>query len=107
MKTADYIWILKSKGEESAFGGNEGYEDLIGTSYVYDTTVKNHDKIFEGDIIVISGKKHIEGFACIQKITKKSDVPKKRYRCPQCNTQEHYERKSITPKYKCRNKHEF
>jgi putative restriction endonuclease len=101
------IWILKSKGVESAFGGNEGYPDEVTSHYVYDSTVKNYDKIAKGDIVVISGKKHIEGFGRIENILVKQNIIKKRYRCPVCNSQEHYERKNISPKYKCRNKHEF
>lgn len=101
------LWVLKSKGSKSSFGGNKGYADDPVSSYVYDTTVKNHDKIKVGDKVVITGKKFIIGYAVIGSIETKDDVPKTRYRCPICNTQEHYERKNITPRYKCRKKHEF
>lgn len=101
------VWILKSKGEESAFGGNEGYADQIDSHYVYDTTVKNHDKIAKGDLVIITGKKYIEGFALIENIGVEKNISKIRYRCPVCNSQEHYERKNLTPRYKCRNKHAF
>jgi predicted restriction endonuclease len=107
MSTESNFWILKSKGSGSVFGGNEGYEDQIESHYVYDTTVKNYDKISEEDVIIITGKKYIEGFGRIEKILTKKHVHKKRYRCPVCNTQEHYERKGKEPKYKCRKKHEF
>jgi hypothetical protein len=101
------LWILKSKGPGSAFGGNEGYDDQNGSHYIYDTTVKNHDKISKDDFIIIAGKKYIEGFARIENIEELKGIPKKRYRCPVCNSQEHYERKGKSPKYKCRKKHEF
>lgn len=107
MSIGNYAWILKSKGDESAFGGNEGYDDVAGTTYIYDTTVKNHDKISEGDIIIVAGKKYIEGFGRIDKIEVKPNMSKLRFRCPVCNTQEHYQRKNVSPKFKCRNKHEF
>lgn len=107
MSIGNYVWILKSKGDESAFGGNEGYDDVVGTTYIYDTTVKNHDKISEGDIIIVAGKKYIEGFGRIEKIEIKTNISKLRFRCPMCNTQEHYERKKVSPKFKCRNKHLF
>jgi putative restriction endonuclease len=105
--TTSKLWILKSKGSESSFGGNKGYADDPISTYLYDTTVKNHDKIEAGDNIIITGKKFIIGYAIISYIETKENVPKIRYRCPVCNTQEHYERKSITPRYKCRKKHEF
>jgi len=107
MSIGNYAWILKSKGDESAFGGNEGYDDVVGANYIYDTTVKNHDKISEGDIIIVAGKKYIEGFGRIEKIEIKPNISKLRFRCPVCNTQEHYERKNVSPTFKCRNKHEF
>lgn len=101
------VWILKSKGAESAFGGNEGYADQINSHYVYDTNVKNHDKISVTDLVIITGKRNIEGFARIEQIETEKAVQKKRFRCPICNSQEHYERKKISPKFKCRNKHTF
>lgn len=54
------LWILKSKGPGSAFGGNEGYDDQNGSHYIYNTTVKNYDKISKDDIIIIAGKKYVE-----------------------------------------------
>ena len=107
ISTTANFWILKSKGAGSAFGGNEGYEDQIGSHYMYDTTVKNYDKISKNDVVVIAGKKYIEGFGRIESIHVTTQVPKKRYRCPFCNSQEHYERKGKNPKYRCRRKHEF
>ncbi|HWZ15426.1 MAG TPA: HNH endonuclease signature motif containing protein [Mucilaginibacter sp.] len=101
------LWILKSKGTKSAFGGNSGYADELESHYVYDTTVKNHDKIKPGDFIVIADKKYIKGIATVEDISVVSNIPKKRYRCPECGTQEHYMRKSVSPRYKCRKKHEF
>jgi putative restriction endonuclease len=101
------LWVLKAKGAESSFGGNKGYADDPVRTYVYDTNVKNHDKIKTGDKIVIAGKKFIIGYAVISAIDVKENVQKIRYRCPVCNTQEHYERKNVTPRYKCRKKHEF
>lgn len=100
-------WVLKSKGVESAFAGNEGYDDDISSHYTYDTTVKNHDKILENDLIIITSKRYIEGFGRIERIHVVQDISKNRYRCPICNTQDHYERKGKSPKYRCWNKHEF
>jgi|SRR5450432_2600362 len=101
------LWILKSKGEESAFGGNSGYADKPMSQYVYDTNVINHDKLNVGDPVVVANKKFIIGYAKIISIKIRKRISKKRYRCPVCNTQEHYSRKGQFPKYKCRKKHEF
>jgi putative restriction endonuclease len=103
------FWILKSKGEKSAFGGNLGYADQPASHYIYDTNVKNHNKLKEGDLVAIADKQHIIGYAKITNIDPVSNVPKVRYRCPDvtCQTQELYSRKNKSPKYRCRNKHEF
>lgn len=101
------LWVLKSKGESSAFGGNLGYADKVNSVYVYDTNVKNHDKVKADDFVVIVNKAYILGFARINAVKIRKSVSKIRYRCPICNTQEHYRRAGITPAYKCRNKHEF
>jgi len=101
------LWTLKSKGSESAFGGNEGYPDDPQSHYVYDTTVKNNDKLSIGDLLIIANKKWIIGVAEIEEIKIEENVSKVRFRCPVCRTQEIASRKNLLPKYKCRNKHEF
>lgn len=101
------LWVLKSKGSKSAFSGNDGYADELDAFYLYDTTVKNHDKIKQGDYVLLVDKYHIKGSASIERIDSQDNIKKKRYRCPECNTQEHSSRKTISPKYRCRNKHEF
>lgn len=101
------LWTFKSKGTSSAFGGNEGYPDEPQSHYVYDTTVKNYDKVSVGDLVIIASKEVIIGMSSIEEIKKESDVPKVRFRCPVCNTQEISTRKKLLPKYKCRKKHEF
>jgi len=107
MMVEEKLWILKSKGANSAFAGNSGYADKLEQFYLYDTTVKNHDKIKPGDFVLLVNKHHILGSAQIEQIELAENIPKQRFRCPECNTQEHYSRLSVSPKYKCRNKHEF
>lgn len=108
-KNLNKIWILKSKGSESSFGGNLGYPDKPNAYYIYDNYVKNYNKIAVGDAIVIVDKEYIIGYATIKKIVAQKNVNKIRYLCPYpgCKTSEHYQRKSKMPKYKCRKKHEF
>jgi putative restriction endonuclease len=106
-ETNSRLWILKSKGEESSFGGNTGYADDPVAEYVYDTNVPNCNKICEGDRVIIAGKKFVKGYATITHIAVKENVPKIIYKCPECKIHELYERKTMQPKYKCRRKHEF
>nr|WP_294990490.1 HNH endonuclease signature motif containing protein [uncultured Sediminibacterium sp.] len=106
-ETVNRLWILKSKGEESSFGGNSGYPDDPVAEYVYDTNVKNYNKLKQGDQIIIADKNFIKGYATITSVKTKENVPKIRYKCPECKTHEFGERKTMSPRYKCRNKHEF
>jgi len=101
------LWILKTKGEKSAFGGNTGYDDNPMSHYAYDTTVKNHDKIKVGDYVLVADKKHIIGYAQIESIKVQHQVRKIRYSCPICGINEFYFRKKLDMPYRCRNKHEF
>ncbi|WP_293744645.1 HNH endonuclease signature motif containing protein [uncultured Pedobacter sp.] len=101
------LWILKSKGAKSAFGGNNGYADELERFYLFDTTVKNHDKIRAGDSVLLVDKHFIKGSAVIERIEISEGIPKQRFRCPDCGTQEFYSRASVIPRYKCRKKHEF
>ncbi|WP_214072642.1 HNH endonuclease signature motif containing protein [Mucilaginibacter sp. dw_454] len=101
------LWILKSKGEKSAFGGNDGYADKPDAYYIYDNFVKNHNKLKRGDYVVIADKMYISGFGIVDQIEIKGGLQKKRYSCPICGIKEHSARKNKTPKYKCRKGHEF
>jgi len=101
------LWVLKSKGIKSSFGGNLGYADKPFSTYLYDTTVKNHDKLKEGDFVVVADKENIIGFARIESIEVKKGSSKTRFRCPVCKTQEFYKREGLIPPYRCRNKHVF
>src|SRR5690349_2685947 len=101
------LWIFKTKGEKSAFGGNTGYDDSLTSHYVYDTTVPNHSKVQKDDYVVIANKHYILGFAQVESIKIIYQTPKIRYSCPKCGTTEFYTRKGINPPFKCRNKHLF
>jgi hypothetical protein len=100
-------WTLKSKEADRSFGGNDGYPDELGIHYVFDNYVKNYQRVEIGDVVIIAGKKNIYGVARIENISIENQKPGIRYRCPICNIAEFYDRKGISPIYKCRNKHEF
>lgn len=105
--TPQRLWILRSKGGQSAFAGNMGYEDVLGSTYVYDSTVQNYSKLNVGDFIIIRDTKRILGFSKIDSITREEDVQKSRFRCPECGTTEIRQRRSVSPQFICRNKHPF
>lgn len=100
------LWVFKSFNEVRSFG-NEGYADEPELSYVYDNTVINHNRVKEGDIVIIVNKKHVTGIASIQSIVVQHDMPKTQYSCPVCGTKRLSARKKTAPKFRCINRHEF
>jgi len=101
------LWVLKSKGPKSTFGGNDGYPDDPEAFYVYDNLVKHYDKLKAGDSVIIADRDWVLGFSRVSSIDIQSGVKKARYKCPICGIYEFYSRVNISPKYKCRKKHEF
>lgn len=98
-------WLLLSKTDLS-YGGNAGYEDVISERYLYDNSVPNHKNLKAGDLAVIAHGDRLLGLARIEAIEERSDV-KKRYRCPECDLSNIWERKRPLLRYRCKNGHEF
>ena len=77
-------WLLLTK-EERQHGGNEGYEDLPSSAYIWDNTVSHHADLGEGDQIVLWDGKTLLGVSVIDRIHIHSET-KRRYRCPACTS---------------------
>lgn len=97
--------LLTLEDSERQFRGNTGYEDVLGRYYSWDETVRNDDKVQEGDLAVLRNKTHVLGLGWIDRIDKTTG-DKKRYRCPHCGSTSFKERTSprfADNKYKCAN----
>jgi len=101
------LWVFKSFEGTRSFGGNEGYADRAELHYVYDSTVFNHNRVKAGDRVVIIDKKHVKGIATIEHIIVQPQTPKRQYSCPECQTRRVASRKSLQPRYRCKNGHGF
>ncbi len=97
------IWALKTISDKERL---YKYDDILTSQYSYDSNVANSRQILEGDYVILIDKKHILGFAKIDRITEKPSI-KEISRCPECDTTTFDTRKTKHPKHRCRNKHEF
>ena len=96
-------WSLLTLGEaDRQFSGNLGYEDVLGSRYVWDSTVANGRSVQPGDLAVLRDSNTVLGVAWIDAVTNESGS-KIRRRCPACRDTGFKERKLKVPRYLCSN----
>lgn len=103
-------WALFSAEGERKYGGNTGYPDVLGTSYVYDNNVGRSQQLREGHLIVIRDGEDVLGVGRISRIEHQDGVQKRQKVCPRCKGGRFDERKVQRPRYRCRRDschHEF
>lgn len=93
-------WLLLAVGTDRAFGGNDGYKDEPDRHYRWDSTVPNHAKLGQGDIVVLWDKKTSIGMSVIDAIDIRQNT-KPIYRCRVCNRASIKKRKTLRPLYRC------
>lgn len=96
-------WALLSNQDERTWEGNQGYADVLGSHYVYDTDVANHLQVSEGDVVVLRNSDIVCGVSRIDRIDS-APATKERRSCPRCNRTGFIQRTTKTPKYLCRHK---
>jgi hypothetical protein len=95
-------WALFSAEGERKYGGNTGYPDVLGSSYVYDNNVGRSLQLREGHVIVIRDGEDVLGIGRISRIEHQDNVPKRQKVCPRCKGGRFDERKVQRPRYRCR-----
>ena len=81
-------------------GGNDGYDDDVDRYYSWDSTVPNHEKIAEGDVVVLWDKVTLLGAAVVDRI-ERGTQDKVRRSCPQCGLASLKARTTKSPRWKC------
>jgi hypothetical protein len=76
-------WVLTSVSGERSWQSNDGYEDVLGSLYSYDSAVAFHLQVAQNDIVVIRERQAILGISRIDEIDA-SVGEKLRKRCPVC-----------------------
>ncbi len=93
-------WLMLSVPQGGQYAGNDGYPDDPPSTYAWDSTVYNHDRPREGDLIALWDRAHLLGVSRIQRIETDSGT-KERYRCPSCKKTGFKERVRLSPRYRC------
>ena len=96
----DYWLILEKSDETRVSKGIEGYEDLTGKIYNYDSLVPNHKNLKIRDRVVLRKENQIVGVGTISEISE-FDSAKLHRRCVSCNSTDIRKRKIKIPKWKC------
>ncbi len=81
--------------------GNAGYDDVVEKSYSYDSTVANHRRVAQGDLIVVRNGREALGAGHIEELEVLPNQSKIRSRCPHCGSTSFKERTTELPRYKC------
>jgi ribosomal protein L37AE/L43A len=93
-------WLVLIVDGERSYGGNDGYEDVIDSTYRWDSNVPNYRAISEGDALIVWNKKELLGLAIVRDVFQK-DSTKTRHRCPTCSRTKIKPRTTKTPVYRC------
>ncbi|GAA4307065.1 HNH endonuclease [Actinomadura luteofluorescens] len=92
--------FLTVEEADQQFGGNLGYEDVLGERYLWNNTVPNYRAVQPGDLVVLRDKTWVLGLAWVDDI---AQGPGKKVlrRCPQCTATSIKRRTTKTPTFKC------
>ncbi|MBU4506661.1 MAG: DUF3883 domain-containing protein, partial [Gammaproteobacteria bacterium] len=94
-------WLLLEKSDANRISkGIDGYRDMTGESYNYDSFVPNHTNIAVGDFVVLRLDDQIVGIGRVGSISSHADVKQHR-RCPDCKSTDIRERVILSPPFKC------
>lgn len=77
-------WAFLSVSGERSWQSNEGYQDVLGSHYVYDSGVAYRLQVAVGDLVVLRDQDVVLGVSRIDGIDT-SQTTKPRLRCPDCD----------------------
>jgi hypothetical protein len=96
-------WSFSSKPPGAAsWAGNMGYEDELGSHYIWDSGVANHRQVAPGHVVILRNAGSVLGYGWIEEITQEAGV-KMRRRCPVCTRTRVEPREALLPRYRCYN----
>lgn len=77
-------WAFLSVSGERSWQSNEGYQDVLGSHYVYDSGVAYRLQVQTGDIVIVRDQNVVLGVARLESI-QTAPATKLRSRCPECD----------------------
>ena len=94
-------WLLLEKSDATRISkGIDGYPDVTGEVYHYDSLVPNHRQLQIGDFVVLRKEDDILGISRVGTIAA-TPVLKIHRRCPACSSTDIRERTTKQPRWKC------
>lgn len=93
-------WLVLTVDDNRSYGGNDGYEDVVESTYRWDSSVPNYRAISEGDALLVWNKKELLGLAIVRDVFQKTSS-KSRHRCPTCGKTKIKPRTTKQPTYRC------
>jgi hypothetical protein len=94
-------WLCLQKRTEDQVAVRDGYVDVLGVQYSWDSSVSNHAALAVGDSLLLwSDQAGLLGASIIEQI-EKSEAERTVYRCPKCDVTDVRTRSTLTPRYKC------
>ena len=106
MSTGTRAWSLIAIPGPRQYGGNQGYDDDLTSTYRYDSAVANSLQVSPGDLILLRDRKLLLGIGLVERIASGPGT-KKRFRCPECRVTGIKERHTLSPRWRCNNGHTF
>ena len=92
--------LLSLPDEERVFQGNDGYGDVTGRSYLFDSRVPNSRHVSLEDLIMLRDGRSVLGFGVVSDI-EMSMGDKTIRTCPHCGSSKLGRRKVKLPEYRC------
>jgi len=95
-------WLCNSKSAGTATRSSDVFDEVLGESYIWPTSIPRASEIQVGDVIAIWNSSRMLGFSFIEQI-EPFTVRREHLRCPNpdCARKDMRDRKTLTPRYKC------
>ena len=94
-------WSLLSLDDgDRQFHGNDGYDDIFGVRYSYNSRVPNSQWIQTGHLGVVRNGSQFLGWGVIHRVTETLGTAVVK-RCPSCNQTGFKRRTTMTPLFRC------
>jgi hypothetical protein len=92
--------LLSLEDGERQFHGNDGYDDVFGLRYSFNSRVPNSQWIQTGHVGVVRDGRQFLGWGIIHRVTETLGTAEVK-RCPRCNQTGFKRRTTMTPVFRC------
>ena len=94
------VWSFLSVADRPHHATSDGYDDLVGRHYSWDSTVANRHGPRVGDMALVRNRTAVLGLGTIERMELGRGM-KRRRRCPTCDRTKIHKRATLLPRYRC------